>query len=376
MASRKLLTAIAVLVSGVIGVGIFGVPFVFAKAGFLIGLLFLIGLTVLILAINLAYGEIILRTDQTHHLVGYAGIYLGDFWKKVSFFTFVLGIYSALLAYIVVAGEFLTNIISLKFYFPPGSMGIVFFAVGALAVVAGLKFLARMDFLVAMLYVVAVAGIGLLGVSHIEFSNFVFFNKEFWFLPYGVIFFALTGMSSVGLQREVLEGEEFRLKKAILWGTIIPAIIYLFLAVVVVGISGDATSTEAIAGLIPFFGQKIIIIGSLFGLLAIFTSFINLGRILQESFQFDWHLKRFFSWLLALFPPFVIFLLGVRDFINIIGLAGALALGLQSIIFIFIYQKVKKMGHRIPEYSLNLPGWFWYLAVVLFLVGAVLVLVK
>src|SRR3989344_4911259 len=169
MISRKLLTAIAVLVSGVIGVGIFGVPFVFAKAGFLTGLFFLAGLTALILAINLAYGEIILRTDQTHHLVGYAGIYLGDLVKKVAFFTFLLGIYSALLAYIVVAGEFLTNVVSLKFYFPPGSLSIVFFVAGALAVAAGLKTLARVDFWVASFYVVAVAGIGLLGISHIEF---------------------------------------------------------------------------------------------------------------------------------------------------------------------------------------------------------------
>ncbi|TSC74299.1 MAG: aromatic amino acid permease [Parcubacteria group bacterium Gr01-1014_44] len=376
MVNSKFLTAVAVLVSGVIGVGIFGVPFVFAKAGLLTGLLFLVGLAVLILAVNLAYGEVILRTDQAHQLVGYAGIYLGDFAKKLTFFAFVLGIYSALLAYIVVAGEFLTNIVSFKFYFSPGSLGTLFFVAGALLLAAGFKTIVKVDFWAALLYLAAVAGIGLLSISHLDFSNFTLFNGEFWFLPYGVILFALTGMSSIVLQREVLEGEEFLLKKAILWGTLIPAIIYLFLAVVVVGISGEATSVEAMAGLVPFLGQKIIILGSLFGLLAIFTSFINLGRVLQESFQFDWHLNKFLAWFLALFPPFFIFLLGVRDFINIISLAGALAIGLQSIIFIFIYGRVKKLGHRIPEYSLGLPKWFWYLAVALFSLGAVLALIK
>ncbi len=374
--SSKLFSAITVLVGGVIGVGIFGVPFVFAKAGFLVGALFLIGLTVLVLAINLAYGEVILRTGQPHQLVGYAGIYLGNLAKRITFFSFVLGIYSALLAYIVVAGEFLTNLFSLKFYLSPGFWGVIFFAVGALMIAKGIKTVARIDFWVGLVYLLAIAAIGLWGFPKINFSNFTFFNKEFWFLPYGVIFFALTGMSSVVLQREILEGEEFLLKKAIWWGTIIPAVIYLVLAFIVVGISGEATSTEAVAGLIPFLGQKIITLGSLFGLLAISTSFINLGRILQESFQFDWRVSKFWAWWLALFPPFLIFLLGVRNFINIIGLAGALALGLQSIIFILIYSRVKKLGHRIPEYTLNLPKWFWYLAMAIFSIGVILALVK
>src|SRR3989344_5554818 len=187
--TNRFYSAVAVLMGGVIGVGIFGVPFVFAKAGFLTGFFFLIGLTFLVLTINLAYGEVILRTDKPHQLVGYADIYLGDFAKKITFFAFVLGIYSALLAYIVVAGEFLTNIVSLKFYFSPGALGIVFFVAGALAVAAGFKILTRVDFWVALFYLVIIAGIGLLGVSRIELSNFTLFNKEFWFLPYGVIFF-------------------------------------------------------------------------------------------------------------------------------------------------------------------------------------------
>ena len=374
--TNKFYAAVAVLVGGVVGVGIFGVPFVFAKAGFLTGLLFLIGLTILVLTINLAYGEVILRTDKPHQLVGYAGLYLGDFAKKITFFAFVLGIYSALLAYIVVAGEFLTNIVALKFYFSPGALGIIFFMVGSVAVAAGFKTIAKIDFWAALFYVAAVLGVGVWGLPHIDFSNFDLFQREFWFLPYGVILFALTGMSSIVLQKEILEGKEFLLKKAIWWGTLLPAILYLVLAFIVVGISGEATSTEAIAGLMPFLGQKVIILGSLFGLVAMFTSFVNLSRVLQESFSFDWDLPKFWAWFFALFPPFLIFLFGVRDFINIIGLAGSLSIGLLSIIFILIYGKVKKLGHRIPEYSLNYPRWFWYLVMLLFSTGVILALIK
>lgn len=369
--NKSFFSGVSVLIGGIVGVGIFGVPFVFAKAGFLTGLLFLAGLGVVNIILNLAYGEVVLRTDKAHQLVGYAGIYLGDFFKKLTFFAFLLGIYSALLAYIIVGGEFLANILSFNFYLSAETLSIIFFVAAALFVAGGLKTISVVDLFMAIFYLVAVVLIALLGFGNIKLGNLTLWNKEFWFLPYGVIFFALSGMSSVVLQREVLDGQEFKLKKAVIWGSFIPVFLYLFFAFIVVGISGDATSPESFSGLLLFLNPKIVVIGSLFGVLAIFTSFLNLGRVLQESFQFDFGINKFLAWVLALWPPFIFFLLNVRNFINVIGLAGALALGIQSIIFILIYGKVKNKGHRIPEYSLNLPRWFWYFAIVLFALGAV-----
>jgi len=65
----------------------------------------------------------------------------------------------------------------------------------------------------------------------------------------------------------------------------------------------------------------------------------------------------------------LLFLAGVRNFIGVIGFAGAVALGVNAIIFILIYRKVKHAGHRIPEYSLNLPGWLWYVVLLFSLCG-------
>ena len=374
MPDKKFYSAVSVLVGGVVGVGIFGVPFVFAKAGFLTGFLFLAGLSAVTLVFNLAYGEIILRTDKAHQLVGYAGTYLGGFFKKLTFFTFVLGIYSALLAYIIVGGEFLANILSFNFFVSADSLSIFFFFLVAFVLLGGLKTISAVDLFMAVLYIASVCLIVFWGAGQINFSNFTLWNRDFWFLPYGVILFALSGMSSVALQREVLDGQEFKLKKSIIWGSLLPPVIYLILAFLVVGVSGEVTSPEAFAGLSSFLGPKVVLVGSIFGVLAIFTSFLNLGRVLQESFQFDFHLNKFTAWFLALWPPFFLFIFGIRNFINVIGLAGSVAIGLQSIVFILIYSKVKRMGHRIPEYSLNMPRWFWYLAIAIFISGILLAL--
>lgn len=359
MIDKRFYSAVAVLIGGVVGVGIFGIPFALAKAGFITGLLFLGGLTLFTLILNLAYGEIILRTNRVHGLVGYAGIYLGEFWKKIAFFVFVLGAYAALLAYIIVGGEFLANILSWQFYFSSGHLSFFFFLAGAVAVAGGLRTVAMVDVVMSFLYL---AGVGLIftwGFPQINPEHFTVFNRDYWFLPYGVLLFALAG-SSIVLQREVLAGEEHRLKKAIVWGTLIPAAIYLLFSLAVVGVAGGDTSPEAFSGLRSFLGARIIWFGSIFGLLAIFTSFLTLGDVLRESFRHDFHLKKFLAWLAAIGPPWVMFSMGADNFINVINLGGALAVGAQSILLIFIYSKVKRLGHRIPEYSLHWPMLFWY----------------
>lgn len=372
---RRFYSAVAVLMGSIIGVGIFGIPFAFAKAGFLTGLLFLLAISALTLILNLAYGEIILRTNRAHGLVGYAGIYLGELGKKITFFTFILSSYSALLAYIIVGGEFLSNILSFQFYFSSSTLSFIFFLIGALAIAGGLKTISIFDLMMSFLYIGGAVLVLGWGAGQMQFANWSIFHRDYWFLPYGVLLFALSG-SSIVLQREVLEGQEYRLKKAITWGTLIPAVIYFVFALAVVGVSGESTSPESFSGLLPFLGPRIIWFGSIFGVLAIFTSFLTLGGVLQESFRYDFKIGRMGAWSLAVLPPWLMFSLGVNNFINVISLAGAVAIGLQSIILIFIYGKVKRLGHRIPEYSLHLPMFFWYAIMAVAVFGLVYTLVN
>ncbi|MEK7139062.1 MAG: hypothetical protein AAB799_02695, partial [Patescibacteria group bacterium] len=207
------------------------------------------------------------------------------------------------------------------------------------------------------------------GVSSINLENIKTFNSEFWFLPYGILLFAFAGMSAIPLQREILAGSEDKLKKSILYAVILVGILYSVFAFTVVGISGDATSPDAVTGLFEFLGDKIVVLGSIFGLLAVGTSFLMLGTALDEVFRWDYGLKKFWSWLLTVLPPFLLFALGLRTFIDIIGLAGSLSIGLILLILVFIYAAAKSKGDRVPEYSLNISKWFLYSMVVLFAAG-------
>ena len=358
--------AAATIMTTVIGVGIFGIPFSFAKAGFVTGLIFLFGIAAISLLINLMYGETALRTAGQHQIIGHAGKYLGSFARYIMFFAFIFGIYGAMTATIAISGTFWASVL----YFidlSPYMFSILFFAVAAVVYLKGLKTVSRVDFAVILFFTVVILIIAIFGAGSIDLNNFsTVFMKEFWFLPFGVILFSFAGMSSIPLAKEITKGRENDLKKAIWWGSIVPAVLYLVFSLTVFGISGEVTSPDAISGLSSFLGPVIIFVGALLGSFSTFTVFINTSIALGESFEYDLGMSRRKSQLLVLLPPFVLFLIGIRDFIEIIGLVGSISVGLTGVITILIYLKAKQKGDRQPEYSLNLPNWLLYLLVAIF----------
>lgn len=367
--NKNFFYAITALVGTMVGVGVFGVPFSFAKAGFGVGFLFLLLTGFLTLVVDIMFGEVVLRTKERHQTVGYAGLYLGILWKRVMFFAVILSIYAAMLAYIIISGDFLSNFLSPFFYLSHTAYSYFFAVILSFLLLSGLKRVSTVELILTALFVSVVLLVFGFGIPKINPNNLKTFNPEFWFLPYGILLFAFAGISAIPIQREILRGEENKLKKSIWWSVLLVGVLYLLFAFTVVGVSGDVTSPDAITGLFDFLGNKIVVLGSIFGVLAVGTSFLMLGSALDEVFRWDYGLKKGWSWLLTVLPPFILFMIGLRTFIDIISLAGSLAIGLIMLILIFIYLSAKTKGDRAPEYSLNIPKWVLYFMVALFAAG-------
>ncbi len=373
--SRNFLYATTVLMGTMVGVGIFGIPFAFSKAGFWVGFLFLVVIGFITLLLNFMYGEVVLRTHEEHQITGYTEKYLGPWFKRLIFFSVALGLYSALLVYVIIAGDFLSNIFYSVFYISPTSYSLVFFIVLSVLILWGIKRISWVELLLVGLFAVVVILILGIGINKIVLSNLTGVQPEFWFLPYGILLFAFAGFSAIPLQRNILRGQENNLKKSILLAVVLTGILYLIFAFTVLGISGGATSPDAISGLYEFLGGKIIFLGSLFGILAVSTSFLMLGSAFLDIFRLDYNVSRKWAWFLVVAPPLVLFLGGLRTFINIISLAGSVAIGLEGIVLTFVYIKSKSKGDRVPEYSLELPKFIYYLLIFMFGAGIIYALV-
>lgn len=356
----------AVLVGTVIGAGIFGLPYVVAKIGFFPGIFYLLILAILVLFLNLIYGEVILRTPGDHQLTGYGEIYLGKLGKILATLAIFITAYGALLAYLIKTGEFL----SLIFGFPNHVLfSLLFFVFASTAVFFGLK---SVSFFAGLLVVALLSLVGLiaiLGGGKINFANFLGFNPRFLFFPYGVILFALFGSSVIPEMEEILRQRPQKLKKAIFLGSLISLFTYLLFVTVIVGISGKLTSDDAISGLILFLPSWIVNLGASLGVLTMGSSFLTLGYVLREVWFRDFGFPKIFAFLLACFPSLILFLLGAKSFIEVLAITGSLMGGLTGILIILMFLRAKKTGERQPAYSLPLPKILLVILILVFILG-------
>jgi tyrosine-specific transport protein len=339
------LRALSVYLGTVIGVGIFSLPFISWQAGFFIVLFYLLIMTGVIIWSHLTYADVVLGTEEISRLPGYVGKYLGEGCKKITFFIMAAGFIGALLAYLIVGGEFLK--LSFQPYFGGSSIfyTFLFFALGAYLVFRDIKSVSVIELLLVLTLLAIVLVFLIKAIPFVNFGYFKGYNIKFLTFPYGPVLFSLWGSSIIPEIEEMFmartkDEEKIRrgVKNVILWGTIFSVLIYFLFIFTVLGVSGPATSKEAISGLYNSLGSNIIKLGFIFGVISCFTSFITIALTLKKIFWFDFRISENLSWALSCFLPLALFIFGAREFIKVISLTGALALGLEGIIIVLLYK--------------------------------------
>lgn len=358
--------ATLLLIGTIIGVGMFGIPFVVREAGFLTGALLLVLLAGAILAVHLAYARIVLATPTVHRLPGYVRLYLGPVPGAVAALSNVFGLTGALLAYIVLGGAFLGAIAHAVLPGIPASVGpMAFFALGFVILFRGLRFEGLVN---AFLTIGLVGGIVALAlfIPHREpLGALLTFGSFSVAAAYGVILFALDGAAVVPNMRVILGNATERLRPAIITGVLTPLALYLIFAAAVITATGAGTTPDAVSGIAARFGEPFLVIGAAIGFLATITSFIGLGGALEEMLVSDIRIRRSAALAGMAGAVLTLYLVGANDFLVIIGVVGALAIGLDSAF-------VLAVERRLPAPFSRLPSWLRLSLIVLFTAGAVL----
>lgn len=357
---RNFLKALAVFVGTIIGVGIFGLPYVASKAGFFVIVLYFLFITGIAITIHLIYGKICSETKGIHRLPGYVEQYLGNGWKKIAILLTGFAITGASLAYLIVGGEFL------KFLFAPYFGGsaliytLLFFCLGAYLIFRGIKSISQIEISFLFVFFVILFIFFLKALPYFNMEYLTMMDWKFFAFPYGVILFSLCGSAIVPELKEILGNDKKKLKKVIISGILIAAVCYLFFVFIILGTCGQNTSKEAMSGFSLSLGNSIIGLGFIFGIIACFTSFLTLGLTLKKSLWYDFGLSKNFSWFIACFLPLLLFLIGMREFIDVIGITGALAIGGEGIIIVFLYRAFlkKKFSQKMSPLLYFLPIFF------------------
>jgi tyrosine-specific transport protein len=356
MKDHPQLEAVSTLVGTVIGAGVLGLPYIIAKAGLLNGIILLLLLGATVTLMYLYYGEIILRTKKIHQLSGYAEKYLGKWGKLVATISFLISIYGAMIAYLLGSGSALSSIFggsSLVFT-------IIFLAAGAILVHKGIAAVEKSESYLMFIVLGLILFISALCIGKIQPANLTGFKAETLFLPYGLILFALHGTNAIPEMREELIKDRRLLKKSIIIGMLIPIAAYILFSVVVVGVvgaNGFATLGDdekiATVALIPYLGSHLAVIGNLFAVFAVTTSFLSVSLSLKDMFMYDFNLDERLAFVLTFLPPLIPVLLRLTSFIMILELMGIIVGGITAFLIVLMFWKSKRLGDREPEYTMN-----------------------
>ncbi|PIP22955.1 MAG: hypothetical protein COZ91_00400 [Candidatus Nealsonbacteria bacterium CG_4_8_14_3_um_filter_39_7] len=368
---KKFVFSVSALIGMIVGGGIFGLPYVVSVAGLIPAIFYFVVLSGAVLLTHLLYGEIILRTKERYRLAGFAEKYLGKIWKNITAVAVIFGGVGVLLVYIIIAGDFLKIIVSPIGDFSSFVLGLFFGVFLTFFIIRGIKFIAPAEFVTNLLFL-AIVIIFFFALPRFDFSNLAILESTNIFLPYGVILFSLIGWAAIPELREISgRANGFEMKKILIVSAIIVSFIYILFSLSVVGVSGENTSMDALSGLIPFLGPNIVFFGALAGLLTIADSFLISSFALINTLVADFRISKRSAILISCGLPLVLFLFGLRSFISIIGFMGTIIGATEGLAIVLIYKKIKEMGNRKPEYSLNVPLPALYLLMAVFLLGAI-----
>jgi len=338
MPKLKYLEGIGLLVGMIFGAGVFALPFSIAQAGIFWGLVHFGIAFSLIVFLHLLYSEVAYSTEGRHRLTGYTRIYLGKKAERLMFLATIFSYYGTLLVYGILAGIFLSNI------FPkvaPEIFSLLFFLAGAFLILLRLSKIGLLNFFLTLPLFGFVLYLFFVAWPVIKPANFQLFNNNnFWFLPFGVWLFSLTGFSIIPEVRDLFSRNSLKnFKKVVLFSILITALFYFIFVFSIIGAAGEKISQDALSGLIPILGFKAVLAGSLLGLLAVFTSLLALAQDFKDIFRYDYKLPFWLSWILVVGPPIILFFSGFRNFISLINVIGIFGFGLSAIFIIFMFRK-------------------------------------
>lgn len=353
-----------VVVAATLGAGIFALPYVFATAGWLTGIFYLLVLSIFIITAHSVYLGVLEKLGEKHRLLGLAHSYLGKFGYTLGLFSILGGLLLTLVVYLTLGGQFVGLLIP---GISPLLAAIPFWLVCSLRFFVGARRNTALEISGVVLVSAIVVFIFFEAQPQGVLSSIKLFDLQNLFLPFGVILFALAGWTAVEPVYELESGSrpDFAPKHqayfALGAGTLAVALLY---AMFVLGILASAPliTSDTLSGLLgwPRFEFSLL---AVLGIFAMWVSYFLIGLEIKNSLESDLRINRFLSVSIVLFLPLILLAMGANNFLKIIGLVGGVFLSLQYLLIIFVGKKILNPT-GIKKFFLNFISLVFILAAV------------
>ena len=312
------LEATGIIVGHGVGAGILSVPYLASHNSFRETVFILIFAYLVALVLHLIIAELSYNNNGAQFVKCFdSELFAGKIKTVLTWTAFILlGV-----SVIVNVSAFLTGAAAVfaQWFGLPDFVGIlVFYVLGASVVFVGMKLVGICEkyAVIAMVIVMGVIFVATLmrGTEALP-TGWRGFNNAL--ALFGMISFSLSAVMSTPQVVKGLGGDKKRIRSSIALGLAVNAsLIFLITLTTLLGTGGDVSEEGAFVDLARRFGGWVAIVGYVFTLLALATSFwantLNLRDIVSE--QTGW--GRRLSWLIASLPCLVLAMLGLDSFVG------------------------------------------------------------
>ncbi len=337
------LKAYGLFTGGVIGVGVFGLPAALQQAGLAVFLIHVVIVGILAWWLQRCMLDIVLATPGKHRVPGYARHYLGSVGFSIATIANLLGLFGALVAYLVAGGAFAQLVLEGMLPLSPSTAIAAYMLPGALLLLFGLQSLPTLELLILALFL-AILGVlpfaagDAFAVSRLSLTG----HATSVMLPFGVLLFSLWGVSLIPETVELSQRRLFRAASVLTAGLVTAGIAYVVFAMFIAGVTGSATTDDALTGLQSVLDNRFVRIAALFGILTTFSSYLAQGLTLLRTFTLDFKLPRLLAWGITIGAPLAFVLFGTHSLLSVLALTGAVFLGVEGVVVLLIRHAVAR----------------------------------
>ena len=334
-------SSIGIFVAATIGAGVFALPKTFELGGWFLGVVYLVSLSGVLAYAHYIYW-LALEKRGNPSLLGLVKAELGGWARQVGFVSIILGLLLTLTAYLVLGERFLQNI----FDIPPYILILGFWAACSLPILFNFSRFVFLEILGAALMVGAIVYLFVVSPDGGKFFELEAVNIKNIFLPFGPFIAALAGWTAI--EPMIKDAAKKRTGvnpiKILGYGALAVAVLYFIFSVAVVG-SSSVVSGDSIAG-IDLLPSWVILLLSIFGLFAIWTSYLPIVLEIKKALFRDLRFSEVVSFMVPIALPILGVWAGLNNFFEIISFVGGVFLSVEYVLLIFASRR-----------ALNLRGW-------------------
>ena len=307
---------LAILIGTQVGAGVLGLPYAASKVGFIPAFVILIGVMLLMLFTALIVLK--LSTEMRGaQMSTIAQRTLGKLGGWTMYLSILLMSFGALLAYVAGMGSVFASLFGVN-----ETVGaIIFWVLASFVIYLGLEASGKAELILSYTMLVLFIGVAAMLLPHAKLENGLYIEMGGILSMTGVAIFSL-GCHTIIPDVYKGIGDYDKAKKVVIGAFLIPTILYAVFMIVFLLVFGKGTPQIATQGIETLYGKIGNIIGNAIPLIAITTSYIGVGLAQQSNSREFLRLKKPIAWALTAVPPIAVYLMGIRNFADVLAFAG------------------------------------------------------